>query len=88
MQRNGAPLVAQSWGACRPVTPPPDGEELTGPVLVGALPNHKEGVQDGNEAIFVDGDYCELVKAFRVPLDEIFQGFEYREARVANSSRR
>ena len=32
-----------------------DGEELAGPVLVGALTNLKEGVQGGNEAVFVDG---------------------------------
>ena len=35
---------------------PPDGKELTGTVLAGALPNQKEGVQDENEAVFVDGE--------------------------------
>ena len=33
-----------------------DGEELAGPVLVDALTNLKEGVQDGNEAVFVDSE--------------------------------
>ena len=31
-------------------------EELAGHVLVGDLTNLKEGVQDGNEAVFVDGE--------------------------------
>ena len=33
-----------------------DGKDFAGPVLVDALPNSKEGVQDRNEAVFVDGE--------------------------------
>ena len=33
-----------------------DGKELTGTVSVGALPNQKDGVQDRNEAVFIDGE--------------------------------
>ena len=33
-----------------------DGKELAGPVLVDALANLKEGVQDRNEAVFVDSE--------------------------------
>ena len=33
---------------------PPDGEELAKPVLLCALPNQKEVMQDVNEAVFVD----------------------------------
>ena len=31
-------------------------KELAGTFLVGYLPNHKEGAQDRNEALFVDGE--------------------------------
>ena len=34
---------------------PLDVKELAVPVFLGALPNQKEGVQDGNEAVFVGG---------------------------------
>ena len=32
-----------------------DGEELAGTVLIGALTNVKEGAQDGNKAVFIEG---------------------------------
>ena len=35
---------------------PLDGKDISGPVLVGAPPNQKEGVQDRNEAFYVAGD--------------------------------
>ena len=35
---------------------PLDGKDLAGPVLVGALPNQKDGVQDGNKSVLVAGE--------------------------------
>ena len=33
-----------------------DGEDISRPVIVSALTNLKEGVQDGNEDVFVDDE--------------------------------
>ena len=64
-----------------------DDKELSGTVLVGALPNPKEGVQDRNEFVLVGGEQGELVKAFSAPHEESSHGFDNRETRVADGSR-